>query len=234
MSAYPRIIAHRLGGALAPENTLPGLRIATRLGITGIEFDVMLSADGEPLVIHDETLERTTTGTGRVADHSAAMLRTLDAGVRHHKAFAGTAIPSFTEVMTLAARHGLWTNIEIKPSDGHEAATGRTVAARLGNAWPGPGIVSSFSRTALDAARHVAPDLPLALLYERLPAHWRDDMAALNAQAVHLAARHVDADVARSLSGQVWACYTVNEHTEAERLFALGCSAIFTDRPDLW
>jgi glycerophosphoryl diester phosphodiesterase len=62
---YPRLIVHRLGGALAPENTLAGLAVAARLGCKAVEFDVMLSRDGVALVIHDETLERTTSGSGR-------------------------------------------------------------------------------------------------------------------------------------------------------------------------
>ena len=77
---YPRIIAHRCGGALAPENTLAGLRVAARLGCRGVEFDAMLAADGVPVLIHDETLERTTSGLGRVTDSESAQLIRLDAG----------------------------------------------------------------------------------------------------------------------------------------------------------
>ncbi|MDP3036273.1 MAG: glycerophosphodiester phosphodiesterase family protein, partial [Rhodocyclaceae bacterium] len=88
MITYPRIIAHRCGGALAPENSLAGLAIAARLGCRAVEFDVMLTADGVPLLIHDETLRRTTTGRGRVAEMTLAEIRRFDAGGPHHAAFA--------------------------------------------------------------------------------------------------------------------------------------------------
>lgn len=230
---YPRIIAHRCGGALAPENTLPGLDIAARLGCRGVEFDIMLAADGDAVMIHDETLERTTTGRGRVIDHAGDALRALDAGAGHHKAFAGTPVPAFDDALTRCKALGLWANVEIKPAVGFEVATGEIVGRRL-SAWRGRGIASSFSLEALHAARAVAPRLPIAVLFERLPSDWRRQVDALHAWAVHLSARHVDAGVAAELAGIPWACYTVNGRDEAARLFGLGASAVFSDRPDLW
>ena len=82
----PSVIAHRCGGALAPENTLAGLPIAAALGYRAVEFDVMLSGDSTPWVIHDETLERTTNGRGNVCETSDLILRTLDAGAHQHRA----------------------------------------------------------------------------------------------------------------------------------------------------
>ncbi len=232
--SYPRIIAHRCGGALAPENSLAGLEIAARLGCAGVEFDVMLSQDAVPLLIHDETLERTTTGQGKVAQLSAEQIRACDNGKPHHKAFAGSRVPSFDEALTALDRLGLWANIEIKPAAGHEVATGEAVARRLLAGWNGKGIVSSFSLSALSAARQLAPALPIALLFEQLPADWASHAQRLQASAIHLAANHVTAVTAQQLGTTPWACYTVNTLAEAERLFSLGCSAIFTDRPDLW
>lgn len=234
MITYPRIIAHRCGGALAPENTLPGLDVAARLGCRGVEFDVMLSRDDIPVVIHDETLERTTSGTGRVADMLAQDILACDAGVKHHRAYAGTCVPGFDETLSCITRLGLWANVEIKPASGHDTATGRIVAQDLGSFDKAQGIVSSFSREALVAARACNPALPLALLFEHLPDDWADQAHALAASAVHLAARHVTASTARALGATPWACYTVNTRDEAARLFDLGCTAIFTDRPDLW
>jgi glycerophosphoryl diester phosphodiesterase len=233
-SAYPRIIAHRCGGALAPENSLTGLAIAARLGCRGVEFDVMLSKDGVPLLIHDETLERTTTGSGCVSDLSAAQIRAFDTGRKHHKAFAVLSAPTFDEALAHCAALKLWANIEIKPATGHDEATGLAVAKRLMDNWDGNGIVSSFSLISLQAFRRFAPQLPMALLYERLPENWATTAKELNASAIHLAADHVNADVAAALSQRTWACYTVNQRAAAERLFALGCRAVFTDRPDLW
>ena len=91
----PRVFAHRCGAVLAPKNTLCGLRVTVAMGGRAVEFDVMLSADGSPWFIHDETLERTTNGTGRVCETSDSLLRCLDAWSYQHPAFAGEPLPRF-------------------------------------------------------------------------------------------------------------------------------------------
>ena len=171
---HPRLIAHRCGGALAPENTLAGLRVAAELGYRGAEFDVMLSGDGTPVLIHDETLERTTDGRGRVADMSDAELARLDAGGWHGPQFAGEPLPSFGDAAELCQALGLWANVEIKPSRGQEAETGRKVALEARELWAGlpPPLLSSFSLEALEAARAAAPELPRGLLFVAPPADW--------------------------------------------------------------
>ena len=80
---YPRIVAHRGGGRLAPENTLGAIRLGASMGFKGVEFDVMLAGDGTPLLIHDETLERTTNGRGEVAAMPYSEIAKLDAGSWH-------------------------------------------------------------------------------------------------------------------------------------------------------
>jgi glycerophosphoryl diester phosphodiesterase len=231
---YPRIIAHRCGGALAPENTLAGLRRAARLGCRGVEFDVMLSRDGVPLLIHDETLERTTNGCGAVADHDYAQLGLLDAGQRHHPVFAGERLPMLAQALALCAELGLWANIEIKPSTGREAETGAVVATELAARWHGEGVVSSFSPLALAAARAVAPQLGYALLVEAVPADWRTQLETLGCTALHCSATADAAALAEvAAAGVPLACYTVDEPKLADRLYACGVVAVFTDRPDL-
>ena len=233
--SYPRIIAHRCGGALAPENTLAGLRIAARLGCRGVEFDAMLAADGVPVVIHDETLERTTSGQGRVADLDSFQFAQLDAGSRHHPAFAVEPAPTLEQVLRLCAELGLWANVEIKPSAGQDAETGRVVA-RHAAAATGQLVLSSFSPEALKAAAEAAAHLPRAMLFEEIPTDWRRRMAESGAIAVHASARALAPEAAAAVrdAGFPLACYTVNRRDEAERLFAAGVSAVFTDRPDLW
>lgn len=232
---YPRIIAHRCGGALTPENTLAGLRLAARLGCHGVEFDAMLAADGIPVLIHDETLERTTSGRGRVADWNAAQLVGLDAGGRHHPAFAVEPVPTLDEALQLCAVLGLWANVEIKPSAGQDVATGRAVA-RHAAAAAGKLLLSSFSLAALGAAADEAAELPRALLVEAIPVDWSQRIAAAGAGALHCAARALTAAARDAVlaAGFPLACYTVNRRNDAERLFAVGVSAVFTDRPDLW
>lgn len=232
---YPRIIAHRCGGAMAPENTLAGLRIAARLGCRGVEFDAMLAADGVPVVMHDETLERTTSGCGRVAAMDSASFARLDAGSRHHAAFAGEPAPTLDEVLGVCVRLGLWANVEIKPAAGQEVETGRVVARHAARSSARL-LLSSFSTEALCAAAAEVPHLPRALLVEAIPANWRARMLASGALALHASARALrdeELHAVRAADVPV-ACYTVNQREAAERLFALGVSAIFTDRPDLW
>lgn len=232
----PRVIAHRCGGALAPENTLAGLPIAAALGYRAVEFDVMLSADSTPWVIHDETLQRTTNGRGNVCGTSDATLRTLDAGARQHRAFAGEPLPTFEAVARACQVHGLHANVEIKPAQGFEQVTGETVARRVLEFWGDAQLplVSSFSEEALVAARRVAPQLPLGYLCVRPPADWMRRMDAVAAYSLHCAARKLDDSVLATAraAGIPVLCFTVNDRQEAEALFARGVSAVFSDRID--
>lgn len=232
---YPRIIAHRCGGALTPENTLAGLRLAARIGCRGVEFDAMLAADGIPVLIHDETVERTTLGRGPVAAMTSDQLARLDAGGRHHAAFAVEPVPTLDDALRLCAALGLWANVEIKPSAGEDAETGRIVA-RHATTTTARLVLSSFSAAALQAAAAEAPQLPRAVLVEAIPADWRQRMSAAGAGALHCAARASTPESLRAVrdAGFPLACYTVNRRDDAERLFAAGVSAVFTDRPDLW
>lgn len=233
---YPRLIAHRCGGALAPENTLAGLRIAARLGVKAVEFDAMLSRDGIPVVIHDETLTRTTNGRGSVAAATLADLQGLDAGSHHHPAFAGEPLPTLAAVLALCDELNLAANLEIKPAAGQDAITGSTVAMLAAACAPHAGLLlSSFSTIALDAARELAPELTRALLLESIPADWQQRLQAHDCSALHVAARNLDHDAAKAvIAARIpLACYTVNQQSEAEALFALGVSAVFSDRPDL-
>lgn len=234
---HPRLIAHRCGGALAPENTLAGLRKAAELGCRGVEFDVMLSGDGTPVLIHDETLERTTDGRGRVADTSDAELARLDAGSWHGAQFAGEPVPSFGAAAGLCQALGLWANVEIKPSAGHEAETGRRVALEARELWSGlpPPLLSSFSLAALVAARAAAPELPRGLLVEAPPADWLATLRRLDCVSLHCSRTHFAPPLlaeARA-AGVPLLLYTVDDPDDAAELLRLGVAALFTDRPDL-
>lgn len=232
----PRWIAHRGGGALAPENTLAGFRLAARLGYRAVEFDVMLTADGEPVLIHDETLERTTTGSGRVADQDWRMIAGVDAGIRFHKAWAGEPLPRLAEALELCAVLGLAANVEIKPAASHDEATGRVVAETVARQWPPerPLLLSSFSELALAAARSAAPALPRALLVERIPEDWAVRLRRLGCVALHARAETLASGQVAELAaaGVQLAAYTANSHELAETCFGMGVSAVFTDRLD--
>lgn len=226
---YPRVIAHRCGGRLAAENSLAGLAAAARLGCRGVEFDVMLSADGVAVLMHDDTVERTTGGRGRVDSLTSKQLRELDIG--------GERVPLLAEALDRCAELGLWANIELKlPEDADAERLGTAIGRMLAERWNGHGVISSFSMTALRAAKSQSPRHAYALLFETLPADWQRLAGELLAVGVHLDAERLGADACRALNaaGLTVACYTVNDRTEAERLLAAGVSAVFTDRPDLW
>ncbi len=209
--------------------------MAARLGCRGVEFDAMLSADGVPVLMHDETLERTTSGHGRVAEQACSQIVQLDAGVRQHSAFAAEPVPTLDQALRLCAELGLWANVEIKPSSGQDVETGRVVA-RHAAAASCRLVLSSFSQDALRSAAKEAPTLPRAMLVEAIPADWHKRMVGLGAVAIHSAAQELNANVAKAVlaDGFALACYTVNHREEAGRLFAMGVSAVFTDRPDHW
>ena len=235
--AHPRRIAHRCGGALAPENTLAGLRVAAGHGYRAVEFDVMLSGDGTPVLIHDETLERTTDGHGRVAETSDAELARLDAGGWFGPQFAGEPLPTFAEAAGLCLALRLWANVEIKPSAGRETETGRRVAQAARASWAGaaPPLLSSFSVAALEAAREAAPELPRGLLFEAPPPDWQQAFRRLACYSLHCS-RHCLTpqlfDEARA-AGIPLLVYTVNDPEDAAALLRQGVAAVFTDRIDL-
>jgi glycerophosphoryl diester phosphodiesterase len=178
-----------------------------------------------PILMHDETLERTTRCTGRVADRTLAQIRAC-----------APAVPTLAEAIAACRRLDLWANVELKPATGHEEETGAVVGTWLAANWDGKGVVSSFSAKSALAARRFLPAAHFALLCETLPPDWRAQSAALGSVAVHLDATCVDAATAEGLrtAGLPWAAYTVNERPAAERLAGLGCVSVITDRPDLW
>jgi glycerophosphoryl diester phosphodiesterase len=234
---YARVFAHRCGGLLAPENTLAGLEVAGRHAC-GVEFDVMLSGSGTPVLIHDETLERTTDGSGRVALTTDVRLRALDAGSWCDARFAGERIPTLDEAARECLARGLDVNLEIKPSAGQDEATARIAALRASKLWRGATrlpLLSSFSEAALRVAAEVAPELPRGLLVEAIPQDWRERCRSLGVMALHADASRLTSAQAQSVSASpLWlVVYTENDPARAQRLFEWGVNCVITDRPDL-
>lgn len=233
---WPRLIVHRCGGALAPENTLAGLDIAARLGCVAVEFDVMLSGDGEPVLIHDETLDRTAGRSGVVAALSACELQAVDVGAGHHPAFAGETVPMLLAALDRCVQRMLSVNLEIKPAAGHEQATGREVGrclAATGVPLP-PILLSSFSPDALLAAAEWVPDLPRALLADAFSVEMLAKAQSLGCVSLNLGRRGLQAAHVAAVQRVGLRClvYTVNDRTEALRLFEWNVDGIFSDRPD--
>jgi glycerophosphoryl diester phosphodiesterase len=233
----PRLIGHRGAAALAPENTLAGFRKAAEAGVRWVEFDVRLSRDGRCVLLHDDTLERTTSGKGRADGFSLQELGGFDAGAWFGPAFAGERVPSFEATIDLLAAVGLGANVEVKPGPGAEAATGRAVAEILRASWPKSlpvPLVSSFKEAALEAVRAAAPELPLGLLVSDVPPDWRARAERLGCVTLHCNHKRLGPAQARAIveAGFPLLTYTVNDPARAETLYGWGVTTIITDCPD--
>ena len=234
---YPLWIAHRGAGKLAPENTLAAFRLGASYGYRAFECDVKLSADGVPFLLHDDTLERTSSGDGIAGARTWSELALLDAGSWHSRGFAGEAPPSLAAVARYCLRNGFALNIEIKPTSGVEDTTGRVVAQEAARLWGGQPVLpllSSFRPEALQGAREGAPELPRALLLDTLWSGWFEVAQVLGCAAVVTNHRLMDASLIAKLHGAGWHAlvYTVNDAADARRLLALGIDSIITDAVD--
>ena len=237
---YPRWIAHRGAGKLAPENTLAAFRLGAAHGYRMAECDAKLSADGVVFLMHDATLERTTNGQGVAGERPWADLSRLDAGSWHSRAYAGEPLPTLEAVARHCLAQGHWLNIEIKPTPGQDLATGRAVAAEARRLWAeataGPPLLSSFRTEALQGARETAPELPRALLLDTLWDGWQGVARGLGVVALvcnHALWDRALVELARREGWRALA-YTVNDEWAAQRLIDLGLDGIITDRVDLF
>ena len=234
---YPRVIAHRGAGKLAPENTLAAFRLGAAHGYQSIEFDVKLSADGKSILMHDAILDRTSDAHGRVDALTLGELAQLDAGSWHSPAYAGEPIATLASIARYTCANHFSVNIEIKPSPGREWRTGAAVAIDAQNLWRTakvPPLLSSFSEEALSAAREFVPDLPRALLLDTLPGDWLLRLEALGCVALDANYRVLTPEVieAAHAAGFRVLCYTVNEPVRAQQLFDWGVDSLITDAVD--
>jgi len=247
---YARVLAHRGGGTLAPENTLAAIDVGYSHGYRAVEFDAMLSADDVAVLIHDPTLERTTNGRGAVADATAARLAQLDAGGWHSPRFRGEPLPTLEAAIDHCRAHDIWINLEIKPAPGHEVRTGmmvaRTTALRYADLIRANGeradaveprlpLLSSFDYAALAEARAAARAIPRGYLLDRVPEEWRAQLQSLGAVSLHTNHEHLTPAITRAIkeAGYWLFCYTVNTPARARELFDWGVDAFCTDRIDL-
>lgn len=238
------VVAHRGAARAAPENTLEAFRLAAEQDADAIELDVHLTSDGELAVIHDETLERTTDGSGVVAALTMAEIRAADAGARFAAADGsaswagrGLAVPTLAEVLAwLPARLGLV--VEIKARD----ATDVVVAAVRADPVQADGRLSviSFDERAIERVRELAPEVPTGyLLVPGQPLEPALTWAVEHGHAgVHPWEADLGVDPARLVSmatayGRRLGCYVVNDPERMQQLAALGLWGFVTDVPDV-
>ncbi len=237
----PKLIAHRGGGRLAPENTLAGMRAAVAHGFSAVEFDVKLSHDEVPFLLHDDDLVRTTNGVGLAKAKHWSELADLDAGSWFDADFRTEGVPSLDQVVAYCLAEGVQMNIELKPCVGMEHATGRAIAKKVGAHWHTPALkgqplplLSSFSTAALAAAQAAAPEVPRGLLIDV----WSEDLwtllrdlgcVSLHAAAVLWTRERVKAVHQAGFKALAW---TVNDVAQAQQLLAWGVDAVVTDALD--
>lgn len=221
------LIGHRGARGLAPENTLLALDAGIAAGASWLEFDVQLHPSGELALLHDLTLDRTTSGRGRFCDMAWESLRQLDAGQGQH-------LPTLDEALDLIDQRA-GVNVELKSWDGTAAAVAARLRERIAAGWPAEKfMVSSFHLPELYEFRQVAPEIPIGVLLCGVPLDWAAVASELQASALNISAEFVDPRLiadARS-RGLALYVYTVNELSEARQLLALGVDGVFTDFPD--
>lgn len=231
---YPKLIAHRGGGHLAPENTLAAVRVGHALGFRMIEVDAKLCADGVAMLLHDATLDRTTDGEGPAGTLRWDQLQQRDAGSWHSDAFAGEPIPRLESLAEVCLAANVAVNIEIKPSPGTDEATGEAVARLAATYWRGasvPPLLSSFSRAALVAAQEAVPALPRALIAE---SPTDEDLAFLDqvdAVSLHSGWRAAAPALLERVhrEGRRLLVWTVNDPPAARALLDAGVDGVITD-----
>ena len=237
-ASWPEVscYAHRGARGHAPENTLPAFALAFDLGAEAIECDVQRSRDGQPVIIHDGTVDRTTNGTGYVAELAFRELRSLNAGRRwriHAK------IPTLAETLALVRERGA-LNLEIK-GESVEQSTGTALAVEpvlrsLDAEFRSRILVSSFEHPAIVEIKRRLPELRVALLYGN---EWKgkDLLApalAVHAEAIHPGVALVTPNLIRSahdagLRVNVW---TANRPDTIRRLLAWHADGLFSDYPE--
>lgn len=246
MTTLPQLIAHRGASQLAPENTLSAFAQAKALGATWLEFDVQLSADHHAVIIHDDTLERTTNGQGNVKDTSWEVLRTLDAGSWFDSKFKDETIPDLQETLPWLATNNMAANVEIKagPWPAHNIKIAEVAAPIIAPFLSKiPMVLSSFSWPALERLRQLLPQAALGMLVDldhpkQLSTQAATIQAAyqqLGCVSLHLNNRACTADtiaLCRRFASQI-AVFTVNQRQRVATLMQWGVASVFSDAADL-
>ena len=233
----PPVIGHRGASAYAPENTLASFIKAKELGVNWVEFDVMLTACGEAIVIHDERLERTSNGNGRVMDCTYSDLMKLDAGSWFHPHYKDEKIPTLKEVLVCLDQYDLLANIEIKPPLGQEEKTAQKALEIICSHWKNkkqPPLLSSFSLKTLEHLRGLSSHVLLGYLMDEWNENWNEICDRLHCVSVHCNEKILSPEriiAIQSTDRKVFA-YTVNQVDRAKELFFYGIDAIFSDCPD--
>ncbi|SFA96925.1 MULTISPECIES: glycerophosphodiester phosphodiesterase [unclassified Bacillus (in: firmicutes)] len=229
-----KIIAHRGYSALFSENTMTAFVEAEKSGAEGLEIDVQLTKDGELVVIHDEKLDRTTSGTGWVKDFTFAEIRKLNANILFKTQTKKEPIPSLVELLDWIKSTNLILNIELKngilPYEGMEE---KVISLVRAHDLSSRVIISSFNHYSIVKSFRLAPEIETAPLYSEglyMPWIYAQSIGAKGIHPKYIAANDFIVKSAME-NGIAVRPYTVNKESEMRRLINVGCSAFVTDDP---
>ncbi len=233
----PILIAHRGGSLEAPENSMAAFRHAIEIGMRFVELDVQMSRDGVLMVIHDESVDRTTEGSGAVGGLTYEELRRLDAGSKFGAEFAGEKIPTLREVFELCLDAGVGVVVELK-SPGLYDGMEEKVAALIGEIWIRGGAdmwCISFDHDAIRRMRELDPALLLGYLYPPSAESFvqPDDTIQAYCPFYMTALAHPEEVERAHRLGKHVLVYTVNEEDEMRRVAEGGIDGMVSDRPTL-
>jgi glycerophosphoryl diester phosphodiesterase len=235
MAYKPLIFAHRGVKSTHPENTMIAFQEAAKVGADGIELDVQLSKDGEVIVIHDETLDRTTTGSGAVLEYTLEELKKVDAGNTFNITFKGEQIPTLREVFEWAMTNNLLVNVELKNDVIQYAQLEEKVIAlinefKLNNRI----ILSSFNHQSVAQLSRLSPELEHGLLYENKGESIIKDIQQSGANGFHPDFKWLTKEMVQDVhnAGYVVRPYTVNSMEDVQRMIEYGVDVIITDYPE--
>jgi glycerophosphoryl diester phosphodiesterase len=231
--------AHRGASAIAPENTIAAFRAAAEAGAKWVELDVALSADGKLVVIHDDSVDRTSSGKGSLGALTQAEIGAVDAGAWFDSRFAGERIPTLAETISALGELGLSANVEIKQHAHHKSLdqlvravqadiAGRAAATRI--------MISSFDAEALKAMHALEPDLEMAMLWGMVPEDWEPRLTAIPATTIHMHYKALSIGLLeqmreRGIKVRAW---TVNDPVQVISFWDAGLTGVITDNPAIF
>ena len=236
----PRLIAHRGAKNRAPENTLAAINEAAKCGAGWVELDVQLTKDNVPVVIHDRTLERTTSGSGKVKSIDSKSLTSLDAGRWFDARYKGEKVPLLLDALDLCQKLNLGVNLEIKT---YETSIHNTVLRTLavvdkfGRDFEEKLLFSSFDTRVLSIIRNLAPTSPRGLLVDNFQRDLAADLSECGCFSIHPAISFLknQTTIEKVLSFNVPIIpYTVNDTNTAKRLAELNINTFITDEPKIF
>ena len=236
----PRLIAHRGAKNRAPENTLAAINEAAKCGAGWVELDVQLTKDNVPVVIHDRTLERTTSGSGKVKSIDSKSLTSLDAGRWFDAKYKGEKVPLLLDALDLCQKLNLGVNLEIKT---YETSIHNTVLRTLavvdkfGRDFEEKLLFSSFDTRVLSIIRNLARTSPRGLLVDNFQSDLAADLSECDCFSIHPAISFLknQTTIEKVLSFNVPIIpYTVNDTNTAKRLAELNINTFITDEPKIF